>query len=244
MPIGQTGLSRNSYGGIRGVCLLSITEAAARRDSRIRVGIVDDHRLVLDGLSARLSPRSLGISVVATESNWADLLQHREFPMDVVVIDLHLNDNIPIGAKLLALQSTGTAAVVMSRHSDTASVSAAMHAGAWGFVPKTDSADQLIAAIRAAAAGRRHLSIELENALANFSLLQNAGLGRQELRALVLYAGGRSIKEVAHEMTTTEETVKSYIKRARRKYRQVSIDLGTRVLLRRHAIREGWISSD
>lgn len=164
--------------------------------------------------------------------------------MDVVVIDLNLDDNIPISAKLRALQSTGTAAVVMSRHSDTASVSAAMQAGAWGFVPKTDSADELIAAIRAAAVGRRHLSLELENALANFSLVPNAGLGRQELRALVLYAGGRSIKEVAHEMSTTEETVKSYIKRARRKYRELGIDLGTRVLLRRHAIREGWISSD
>jgi DNA-binding NarL/FixJ family response regulator len=223
---------------------LSITEAETRRSSKIRVAIVDDHRLVLDGLSARLSPRALGISVVATESSWTGLLQHREFPMDVVVIDLNLDDNIPISAKLRALQTTGTAAVVMSRHSDTASVSAAMQAGAWGFVPKTDSADELIAAIRAAAVGRRHLSVELENALANFSEVPDAGLGRQELRALVLYSGGRSIKEVAHEMATTDETVKSYIKRARRKYREIGVDLGTRVLLRRHAIREGWISSD
>ena len=60
----------------------------------------------------------------------------------------------------------------------------------------------------------------------------------------MLYAGGRSIKEVALAMSTTEETVKSYIKRARRKYRQVGIDVGTRVLLRRHGIREGWIAPE
>jgi two-component system, NarL family, uhpT operon response regulator UhpA len=35
--------------------------------------------------------------------------------------------------------------------------------------------------------------------------------------------------------------VKSYIKRGRRKYRRVGVDLGTKLLLRRHAIREGWI---
>jgi len=57
----------------------------------------------------------------------------------------------------------------------------------------------------------------------------------------VLYATGRSIREVAEKMGTTEETIKSYIKRARRKYRDIGLDLGTRLLLRRHAAREGWI---
>jgi DNA-binding NarL/FixJ family response regulator len=223
---------------------LSIVHTQPERDQRIRVAIVDDHRLVLDGLSARLSVRSLGFSVVAAESNWADLIHHDEFPMDVVVIDLHLEDNIPIGMKLRALQAAGTAAVVMSRHADTASVNAAMQAGAFGFIPKTESADELISAIRAAAARRTHLSVKTQNALDAYSARPDASLGRQEFRALVLYAGGRSIKEVAHGMETTEETVKSYIKRARRKYRQIDVDLGTRVLLRRHAISEGWISAD
>ncbi|MGV8969456.1 MAG: response regulator [Microbacteriaceae bacterium] len=223
---------------------MSITHDSPRRDSRIRVAIVDDHRLVLDGLSARLSPRSVGISVVAAESSWADLLHHHEFPMDVVVIDLHLEDNISIESKLRALESAGTAAVVMSRHSDTASVNAALQAGAWGFVPKTDSADELIAAIRAAFARRRHLSSALEKDLERFSAAPDAGLGRRERHALELYAGGIPLGEVASEMDTTVETVKSYIKRARKKYRQVGIDLGSRVLLRRHAIREGWIRAD
>ena len=42
-------------------------------------------------------------------------------------------------------------------------------------------------------------------------------------------------------MATTDQTAKSYIKRGRRKYRLAGVDLGTKVLLRRHAIREGWI---
>ena len=67
---------------------------------------------------------------------------------------------------------------------------------------------------------------------------------RVELTALQLYAQGRSVHEVAIHMATTDQTAKSYIKRGRRKYRIAGVDLGTKVLLRRHAIREGWIAPE
>jgi two-component system, NarL family, uhpT operon response regulator UhpA len=214
------------------------------RGATIRVALVDNHRLVLDGLAARLSQKASGISVVATESSWVGLIENPEFPVDVVVLDLHLDDNIPMGTKLRTLQSCGTTAVVISRHADSGSVNAAIQAGAMSFVPKTDSAEELIAAIKAAAESKRHLPAHVATVLAGYRATPDAGLGRQEQRALVLYAGGRSIKEVAVAMQTTEETVKSYIKRGRRKYRQVGVDVGTRVLLRRLSIREGWISPE
>jgi two-component system, NarL family, uhpT operon response regulator UhpA len=210
----------------------------------IRVAIVDDHQLVLDGLSARLHEPVNGISIVAAETSWAGLIAHPEFPVDVVVLDLHLEDGIPVGTKLRALGTIGTAAIVMSRHADSASVTAAMRAGAMGFVPKTESAAELAAAIRAAADSTLHLSAPLAEAIAGFAASPDPGLGRQEQRALVLYASGRSIKEVAAEMQTTEETVKSYIKRARRKFRDVGVDVGTRILLRRYGIREGWLAPE
>jgi DNA-binding NarL/FixJ family response regulator len=210
----------------------------------IRVAIVDDHRLVLDGLAARLHEPEKGISIVAAETSWAGLIANPEFPVDVVVLDLHLEDGIPVGTKLRALGTIGTAAIVMSRHADSASVTAAMRAGAMGFVPKTESAAELSAAIRAAADSTQHLSAPLAEAVAGFVATPDPGLGRQEQRALVLYAAGRSIKEVAAEMHTTDETVKSYIKRARRKYREVGIDIGTRIALRRHGVKEGWLTPE
>ncbi len=214
------------------------------RAAGIRVALLDDHRLVLDGLVARLSTRATGITVAAAESSWAALVDNPDFPFDVVVLDLHLEDNIPIGTKLRALQAAGCSAVVMSRHADSGSINAAMQAGAMAFVPKTEPAEELITAIKLAAKQRNHIPEHVATVLAGFRATPDAGLGRQEQRALVLYAGGRSIKEVAHTMATTEETVKSYIKRARRKYRQVGVDVGTRVLLRRHGIREGWIAPE
>jgi len=223
---------------------MDVATVRRSRTPSIKIAIVDDHRLVLDGLEARLAQRSSGVSVVATEASWADLLENPGYPFDVVVLDLHLDDNIPIGTKLRALSTAGTAAVVMSRHADSGSISAAMNAGAMAFVPKTESAEELIAAIHSAAERVQHLPAHVATVLAGFRATPDAGLGRQEQRALVLYAGGRSIKEVAVVMDTTEETVKSYIKRARRKYRMVGVDVGTRVLLRRHAIREGWIAPE
>ena len=217
---------------------------SAKPKAAIRVAIVDDHRLVLDGLAARLHEPEKGISVVAAETSWAGLMANPAFPVDVVVLDLHLEDGIPVGTKLRALGTIGTAAIVMSRHADSASVTAAMRAGAMGFVPKTESAAELSAAIRAAADSTQHLSAPLAEAVAGFVAIPDPGLGRQEQRALVLYAAGRSIKEVAAEMNTTDETVKSYIKRARRKYREVGIDIGTRIALRRHGVKEGWLAPE
>jgi DNA-binding NarL/FixJ family response regulator len=215
---------------------------ATRRSRQIRVGIVDDHQLVLDGLSARLSQPANGIKVVTSASSWAGLLESPAFPVDVVVLDLHLEDNIPIGTKLRALNSAGSATVVMSRHTDEASVTAALNAGALGFVAKTDSADELISAVHSAASATQHLSSNVAESVASYEPVPDAGLGQRELSALILYAGGRSIKEVADEMSTTEETVKSYIKRGRRKYKLVGVDIGTRILLRRHGAREGWVA--
>jgi two-component system uhpT operon response regulator UhpA len=219
-------------------------QSSARPPQPIRVAIVDDHRLVLDGLTAGLNAAGTGISVVASETTWGGLITNPAFPVDVVVLDLRLEDGIPVGTKIRALTAIGSVTVVISRHADTASITAALHAGALGFVAKTESVVELIAAIRAAAVRTQHLSAPLQAALAEYTATPDPGLGRQELRALVLYAGGRSIKEVAHDMETTEETVKSYIKRGRRKYREIGVDVGTRVLLRRHGIREGWLSPE
>ena len=215
-----------------------------RQPALIRVAIVDDHRLVLDGLTAGVHDPTTGIEVVASSTTWGGLITHPAFPVDVVVIDLRLEDGIPIATKIHALSAIGCATVVISRHADTGSVTTALQAGALGFVAKTDSVDELVAAIRSAAARQQHLSAPLKAALEEFAAAPDPGLGRQELRALMLYAGGRSIKEVAHDMETTEETVKSYIKRGRRKYREIGVDVGTRILLRRHGLREGWLSPE
>ena len=216
---------------------------ASARASAIRVAIVDDHTLVLEGITARLSNQP-GIRVVASESTWVGLLSNPEFPVDVVVLDLHLSDQISVGSKLKALTAAGAHAIVMSRHSDAATIFAAMGHGAKGFIPKSESADELVRAIECAADGQQYANQPVTDALASVDRGTTPRLGNQERRALMLYATGRPVKDVAVAMGTTEDTVKSYIKRGRRKYRAAGIDIGTRVLLRRQATVEGWLSPE
>jgi DNA-binding NarL/FixJ family response regulator len=210
----------------------------------VRVAIVDDFRLVMDGLEARLADPRSGVQVVALASSWAKLIAHPEFPAEVTVLDLHLGDAISIGTKIQALLAAGSEVVVISRHADPATVARAMDAGALGYIPKTEGIDELAAAIAAAARGERYLSEPLAAAIAGMAVPPAPRLGEQERRALAIYATGRTIRDVADEMGTTEETVKSYIKRARRKYREVGVELGNRALLRNHGIREGWLDPE
>ncbi|MEO6944246.1 MAG: response regulator transcription factor [Lacisediminihabitans sp.] len=205
---------------------------------------MDDHRLVLDGIVAHLSAKRLGIEVAVSEDSWAGLLSHAAFPVDVVVLDLNLADHIPIGTKIRALTAAGSRTIVISRHADVSTIYSVIQSGALAFVPKTETADELVAAIRSAASGVQYQNGPMLKAMAGTTPEELPGLGKREQRALVLYASGRTIKEVAAAMGTTEETVKSYIKRARRKYRESGIDLGTKIRLRDHGIRAGWVSAE
>ena len=213
------------------------------RESAIRVAVVDDHTLVLEGIAARLATQP-GIRVVASEPTWIGLLSHPEFPVDVVVLDLHLKDQISIGSKMKTLAAAGCQSIVMSRHADASTIFSAVGYGARGFVPKSEPAVELVRAIECAARGEQYCNRPMTEAFAAVERSESPRLGNQERRALMLYATGIPVKEVATTMGTTEDTVKSYIKRGRRKYRTAGIDIGTRVLLRRQATAEGWLSPE
>ena len=82
----------------------------------IRVAVLDDHRLVADGLAAVLEGHGFEIVVVA--SSWEELLASDVGSADVTIIDLHLGDGILIESKVRALATMGTSTVVVSRHAD------------------------------------------------------------------------------------------------------------------------------
>jgi DNA-binding NarL/FixJ family response regulator len=64
-------------------------------ESRIRVAIVDDHRMLLGALTEWIRSAQ-DIDMVAAVASWPELLTHPAFPVDVVLLDLDLKDNIPI----------------------------------------------------------------------------------------------------------------------------------------------------
>ncbi len=210
----------------------------------IRLAVVDDHRMILSGLANWIRSASDEIDVVAELSTWPELLTHPAFPVDVVLLDLDLKDNIPVAVKISALKSTGVRVVLMSTYSEPNVVREALAAGALGYLVKSEDATMIVEAIRAAAQGESFISAELDLAINAGDIGGAPKLSAQERRVMALYGGGEPVKSVAFQLGISEETAKSYLKRIREKYRVAGIDVGTKVALRRRAIQDGILIQD
>lgn len=211
----------------------------------IRLAIVDDHKMLLSALTEWVRTATDDLNMVAAVSSWPELLTHPEFPVDVVLLDLDLKDNIPISLKISTLKTTGVKTVLMSTYSDPNVVREALAAGALGYLVKSEDATMIVEAIRAAAAGESFVSAELDLALNSGDIGGSPKLSAQERRVMALYGGGEPVKAVAYQLGISEETAKSYLKRIREKYRIAGIDVGTKVGLRKQAIADGiLLSSD
>jgi len=208
-------------------------------DDRIRLALVDDHKMLLGALSEWIRGAASDISMVAAVASWPELLTHPEFPVDVVLLDLDLKDNIPISLKINTLKTTGVKTVLMSTYSEPNVVREALAAGALGYLVKSEDAEMIVEAIRAAAKGESYISAELDLALNAAEIGGVPKLSAQERRVMALYGGGEPVKAVAYQLGISEETAKSYLKRIREKYRVAGYDVGTKVALRKRAITDG-----
>ncbi len=209
----------------------------------ITLGIVDDHQVLLDGLSAWLRARTDDVEVAIAVRAWSALLTHDRFPVDVVLMDLELGDGLPPAVKIATLRMTGVSTVVVSTYAEPAMVRECISSGALGFVPKSDDASVLLEAIRAANRGETYLSASVAAALvADDSSRSAPKLSEQERRVLVLYASGLPMKSVARRLDVGYETAKSYLGRVREKYAECGRDARSKIDLRRRAVEDGLIS--
>jgi len=207
-------------------------------ENRIRVAIVDDHRMLLGALTEWIRSAQ-DIDMVAAVASWPELLTSPAFPVDVVLLDLDLKDNIPISLKISTLKTMAVKVVLMSTYSEPNVVREALAAGALGYLVKSEDASMIIEALRAAAVGESFVSAELDLALNAGEVGGSPKLSAQERRVMALYGGGEPVKAVAFQLSISEETAKSYLKRIREKYRVAGFDVGTKVALRKLAIEDG-----
>ncbi|MGO4692541.1 response regulator [Glaciibacter sp. 2TAF33] len=208
-------------------------------DGSIRLALVDDHKMLLGALTEWIRGAADDINMVAAVTTWSGLLAHPEFPVDVVLLDLDLKDNIPVSLKISTLKTTGVKTVLMSTYSEPALVREALAAGALGYLVKSEEASMIVEAIRAAAKGESYISAELDLALNAVTEGGSPRLSAQERRVMALYGAGEPVKAVAYQLGISEETAKSYLKRIREKYRLAGFDVGTKVALRKRAIQDG-----
>jgi len=210
----------------------------------IRLVLVDDHRVVRQGLRSYLEAFG-DIEVVGEASSGEELLEEIErWLPDVLLLDLLMPggiDGIETTRRVRAI-TPRTQVVVLTAYSDEARVLAALRAGAIGYVRKEAESEVLLAAVRAAARGQA----ALDPAIATSVLQELAGgagtregLTERELEVLRLLAHGRTNSEIAQELVIGAETVKTHVGNILTK-----LHLAHRTQAVVRALKEGLISLD
>ncbi|CAD6011081.1 response regulator transcription factor [Agreia sp. COWG] len=181
----------------------------------IRVVIADDHPIVRAGLVALFSQEE-GLEVVA-EASTADeavAVAESENP-DVVLMDLQFGArSATSGAdatrRIRSLEAAPYVLVLTNYDSDS-DILGAVEAGASGYLLKDAPPHELVAAVRAAAAGESALAPVIASRLLDRMRAPQVSLSAREIEVLELVGAGRSNTEVAAQLFVTEATVKSHL---------------------------------
>lgn len=184
--------------------------------SVIRVLVVDDHPIVLDGVTMALSSTPwITVSGYARSGREAITAAERLQP-DVVLLDLRLPDMLgPEVIRALRSHSPGIKVVIFTAYPEHAALDAALDAGAHAVVVKDTERSDLVDIIRRVNAGERVDSTDLEP---DFNVLlarklKECGLTRREYEILRRVAMGETNPEIAEALGLTRNTVKTYLQR-------------------------------
>jgi DNA-binding NarL/FixJ family response regulator len=178
----------------------------------IRIVLVDDHPLVRAGLTALLASAS-DMSVVGEAADGAQAVRvTAETAADVVLMDLSMPVMDGVTATRKVLESNPLVrVVVLSSFSDRARVREAISAGATGYVLKDSSPEEVLSAVRAAAAGHAPLDPRVAGALLPSPQDPAASLSDRELEVLRLASKGLANKQIARSLGIAERTVKVHL---------------------------------
>jgi NarL family two-component system response regulator LiaR len=180
----------------------------------IRVLIADDHYVVRQGLATLLAPRN-GMEVVgeaATGRVAVDLA--RTLQPDVILMDMMMPEMTgPEAISLIKQENPNARILVLTSFGESKQVSAAIQAGALGYLLKDSSPDDLLHAIRSVYRGNLVLPQDLALALmqprpAAAALDQ---LTERETDVLRLLAQGQSNQEIARNLSISATTVRSHV---------------------------------
>jgi DNA-binding NarL/FixJ family response regulator len=205
--------------------------------------LAEDHTIVREGLRALLSRRD-DVAVVGEAGDGHEALREAlRLRPDVVVMDLGMPGMDGVEATREVLRALPTARVlVLSMHGGEEHVRPALRAGATGFLLKGSGLSDLVAAIRAVAAGERFYSPSVA-AIAQRQgdevapARPDAGLTPREREVLCYVAEGLSSSEIAAHLALSVKTVETHRSRIMTK-----LGAPNSAALVRHAIRLGLVS--
>jgi len=177
----------------------------------IRILMVDDHPVVRQGIAGLVGIQT-DMTLVGEASNGRDAIQQfRVLHPDVTLMDLQMPEMNGIDA-LIAIRNEfpGAKLIVLTTYTGDVQILRALKAGAQAYLLKNTLHKELLETIRAVHAGKKMLSPE-----ASYQIAEHAtddALTPAEIDVLRLIANGNANKQIADQLSITEETVKSRVK--------------------------------
>ncbi|MBI4396021.1 MAG: response regulator transcription factor [Elusimicrobia bacterium] len=182
----------------------------------IKVLIADDHAIVRRGLKQILA-EDPGVSVFGEASNAAETLEKvRQETWDVLILDITLPDASGLDVlKQLKCEKPKLPVLVLSMHSEDQYAVRVLKAGASGFMNKESAPEQLLEAIKKVLKGGKYVSPTLAEKLASelggeSSALPHMILSDREYHVLCRIASGKTVMEIAQEMSLSVKTISTY----------------------------------
>jgi DNA-binding NarL/FixJ family response regulator len=204
----------------------------------IRIGLVEDHHLVREGLRLVLTTHGMDVVGESPSAEGAFAVVDRHHP-DILLLDLSLVDGDGISIlRELRSRAPATQVIVVTMHRDPETVRQALLAGAAGYVVKGAHTADLLDAINAVMRGERYLHSSITAVVVDDSLrwLQSGNmLTIREREILGLLAAELGVTEIGRRLGISPHTVRRHIA-------NLSDKLGTRGIpaLIRYAIKEGY----
>lgn len=177
----------------------------------IRILAVDDHPILREGIAAILEAQA-DLQLVGTAENGREAVEkHRALRPDLILMDLQMPEVDGIEAiKNIRAESPKARIIVLTTYEGDAQAVRALNAGAAALLLKSSLRRELLDTIRAVHAGRRHVPPEIAQQIALHAA--DDPLTQRELSILMLVATGKANKEIAWELSISEETVKAHMK--------------------------------
>ena len=194
------------------------------QSGKTRVLLADDHAMFREGLKQVLS-RTSDLVVVDEAGDAQQILDKvQKSNFDVIVLDISMpgRDGMDV-LKQLKQMKPHLHILVLSMHPEDQYAFRAIKAGASGYLTKNKASQELIEAIRKIASGRRYISADVAEQLAidiekdsNRPLHQK--LSDREYQVMCLIASGRTIKEIADELSLSTSSISTMRARILRKF--------------------------
>jgi two-component system, NarL family, invasion response regulator UvrY len=182
----------------------------------IRVGIVDDHPVVRQGIKQIVAATD-DVSVVFEATTGRELTEALETaPCDVLLLDLSLPDIDGLELlKQLRRGKTALPVLVLTMHSEEQFAIRTLRAGANGYLTKDSAPAELVGAIRKVMSGSRYMTPQLAERIAAHLGPENdrplhERLSDREYQVMRMIAHGKATREIASELGLSIKTVSTY----------------------------------